>query len=362
MSWLCIRERGAPLIPLTSARFPAQLDRGTLVVELDLGGLKRPAGPLFRLPPDPFARRLFTLEQAADGRLHLVRRQGDLATHICVGLGRDPVAGPLRLSFHWDIHLGRSLLTAENLTRGSLRQHESHFALPVLRHELDGIFAPQPGAPELHSCISWIGLADHWQVTGPLPGIGPETPLDTPNGPCAISRLRPGDRVRTADAGDRVVLWQGRVNAPEIGGFRSVRLHAPHFGLAQDIVLRAAQPVAVSGVDVEYLFGEAEVVVEARSLVNGHTVVWENGARATTSHGIVLDQPALLRAGALRLESLYLGWLADTPALARTTAPGALAEAGGMPLHRARTRRMLRPFEADALFRARATSVSPIAA
>lgn len=362
MSWLCLRERGAPLRSLSGDRLPPALDRGTLVVELDLGQLARSAGPLFRLPPDPSARRIFTLEPGVDGRLHLFRRQGERANHICVGLGRDPDAGPLRLSFHWDTSIGRSLLTAERLARGALRQQESRCALPVLGHEIVGLFAPEPGAPELHPAVSWIGLADHWQVTGPLPGIGPDTPVDTPDGPRPVARLRPGDRVRTADAGDRVVLWQGRVTAPEVGGFRSVRVQAPHFGLSRDVVLRAAQPVAVSGVDLEYLFGETEAYVEARDLVNGHSVMWEAGAPVTASHGLLLDRPALLRVGSLRLESLYLGWLAGTPALARTTAPGALAEAGRMPLHRARPRRMLRPFEAEALLRARAVSLSPIAA
>lgn len=362
MTWLCLRERGAPLTPLSGARLPPALDRGTLVVEFDLGRLARSAGPVFRLPPDPSARRIFALEPGLDGRLHLFRRQGDRASHICVGLGRDPDAGPLRLSFHWDTSFGRSLLTAEHLVRGALRQQESRCALPLLAHEIGGLFAPEPGAPELHPCVSWIGLADHWQVTGPLPGIGPETPIDTPDGPCPIARLRPGHRVRTADAGDCVVRWQGRVTLPEAGGFRSVRLRAPHFGLSRDIVLRAAQPVAVAGVDLEYLFGETEAYVEARDLVNGHSVLWEAGTPITTSHGILLDRPALLCVGSLRLESLYLGWLAGTPALARTTAPGALAEGGRMPLHGARTRRMLRPFEAEALLRARAVSLSPIAA
>jgi hypothetical protein len=168
-----------------------------------------------------------------------------------------------------------------------------------------------------------------------------------------VSTLRPGDRVCTADDGDCTVLWQGRINAPGVGGFRNVRFRAPCHGLARDLVLRAAQPVAVGGTEVQYLFGDDEVLVEARHLVNGHGAVWDAGVTVGASHGIVLDRPSLIRAGTLWAESLYLGVLDRNPALAQTTAAGALAEAGRMPLHTRRARRQLRPFEALALARAR---------
>ncbi|MEI2805710.1 Hint domain-containing protein [Albidovulum sp.] len=177
-----------------------------------------------------------------------------------------------------------------------------------------------------------------------------------------MSTLRPGDRLCTADDGDCTVLWQGRINAPGIGGFRSVRFHAACFGNAEDIVLRAAQPVAIGGADALYLFGEDEVLVEARQLVNGRSVTWEPAAPVTASHGIVLDRPSLIRAGTIWVESLYLGGLARTPGLAQTTAAGTLAEAGRMPHHPRRARRQLRPFEAVALARARDAVRSTFAA
>lgn len=336
-----------------AATLPDRLDWGTLVLELDLAVLARTPGPLLSLPPDPTAQRLFTLEPMPDGRLHLTRRQGGAAGRMSVGLGRDPASGILRLSYHWDSRRRSSLLTAENLSRGTIRQQEAAAALPMSGEALGGLMAFARGAPVPHPAVEWLGIADHWQAVGPLPGLAPDTPVDTPAGPRPVSALLPGDRVCTADDGDRIVLWQGRINAPGVGGFRNVRFRAPCFGLAQDLVLRAAQPVAVGGTDVQYLFGEDEVLVEARHLVNGHGAVWDAGVTLGASHGIVLDRPSLIRAGTFWAESLYLGALARNPALAQTTAPGALAEAGRMPLHARRARRQLRPFEALALARAR---------
>ncbi|WP_413874035.1 Hint domain-containing protein [Albidovulum sp.] len=362
MTWLRLWRREAPILPLSPAPLPPRLDWGTLVLEIDLAALARARGPILRLPPDPAARRIFTLEPSADGRLHLIRRQGSGIDRVSVGLGRDPGSGILRLSYHWDSHRRRSLLTAENLTRGTIRQQEAATALPLRAEDFSALLAPAPGAPSPHPGTDWVGLADHWQAVGPLPGLAPDTPVATPLGPRPVSALRPGDRVRTADDGDGTVLWQGRINAPDIGGFRSVRFRAACFGLAQDIVLRAAQPVAVGGADVLYLFGEDEALVEARHLVNGRGVTWEPGTQITASHGIVLDRPSLIRAGSIWVESLYLGGLARNPGLAQTTAAGTLAEAGRMPHHPLRSRRQLRPFEAVALARARDAVRSTFAA
>ncbi len=362
MTWLRLWRREAPILPLSRAPLPPRLDWGTLVLEIDLTALARVRSPILRLPPDPAARRIFTLEPLADGRLHLIRSLGNGISRISVGLGRDPGSGVLRLSYHWDSRRRRSLLTAENLTRGTIRQQEAATALPLPAEDFAAFLAAAPGAPSPHPGVDWVGLADHWQAVGPLPGLAPDTPIATPLGPRPVSALRPGDRVRTADDGDSEVLWQGRINAPAIGGFRPVRFHAACFGHGQDIVLRAAQPVAIGGVDVQYLFGEDEVLVEARHLVNGRSVTWEPGTPVAASHGIVLDRPSLIRAGTIWVESLHLGGLARNPALALTTAPGTLAETGRMPRHPVRARRQLRPFEAVALSRARDAVRSTFAA
>jgi len=147
MTWLRLWRREAPILPLSRAPLPPRLDWGTLVLEIDLTALARAEKLDPGLPPDPAARRIFTLEPLADGRLHLIRSLGNGISRISVGLGRDPGSGVLRLSYHWDSRRRRSLLTAENLTRGTIRQQEAATADPLPAEDFAAFLAAAPGAP-----------------------------------------------------------------------------------------------------------------------------------------------------------------------------------------------------------------------
>lgn len=360
MSWQFIRRRDGG-VRLYGDRTRCALEWGTLVLELDLDDIARAKGPVLSLAPRGGPECSFTIKPMADGRMHLLRRHGTAVSHLSVGLGREPASGRLRLSYHWDRVRGRSLLTAENLTRGTIRQQEARGALPVHRDEVAALFGAE-GSATLHPALDWVGLADHWQTVGPVPGLAPGTLIDTGDGPRPVEALRPGDRVRTADAGEQPVLWQGRIAAPAVGAFRTVRLVAPHFGLPADLILRSGQRVALSGADVEYQFGEDRVLVEARHLVDGRSAVWGTEGEVEVSHGLLLERHALIRAGGLWTESLYLGRIARSPDLARTTAPGALADRGQMPVHRGPARRELLDFEIRALILSRRNGQTPLAA
>lgn len=360
MSWRLLRRRDGQVRRYGGISGDG-LERGTLVLEVDLGDVSRSRGPLVQLGPQREPGCLFVIEPMADGRMHLLRRQGAAVSHLSVGLGRDPASGRLRLSYHWDRARGRSLLTAENLTRGTIRQQEARGALPVRPDEIAALFGADAAAIR-HPALDWAGLADHWQTVGPVPGIAPGTLIDTGDGPRPIEMLRPGDRVRTADAGDLPVLWQGRIAAPVLGGLRTVRLNAPYFGLPDDLILRSTQRVALSGADVEYLFGDDQALVEARHLVDGRSAVWGPEGGIEVSHGLLLERHALIRAGGLWTESLYLGRIGRSPDLARATAPGALADRGQMPLHRGPVHRELLDFEVRALALARHGGRAPLAA
>lgn len=361
MSWRFLHHRDGTTRHLASRPCDDRLDFGTLVLELDLGEFGKTKGPLIQLDPKGEPERTFVIEPMSDGRLHLLRRHGDAVNHLSVGLGREPVSGRLRLSYHWDHTRGRSLLTAENLTRGTIRQQDTPGAFPVLREELAALFGNREATAH-HPALDWIGLADHWQTVGPVPGLAPYARIDTPTGPRAIAELRAGDLVRTADHGDLPILWQGRIAAPALGGLRMVRLIAPYFGLSRDLTLRSGQRIALSGTDVEYLFGEEEVLVEASHLVNGRTAIWDAEGSISVSHGLLLDRHALIRTDGLWTESLYLGRIGRNPDLARSTAPGVLADTSGMPVHSGPVRRELLDFEAHALAVTRQRSRAPLAA
>lgn len=348
MSWRLLRASDGIAHQVGPDHVSSSLGWGTLVMEISLAALSRRQRPLIRLSPRQEPARIFSIEVTDDGRLHILRRHGSEVSHLSVGLGREPSVGVLRLSYHWDEHRRSSLLTAENLTKGTIRQQEGAHALPLLPEEVSALFEPSKGSL-IHPAIDWIGLADHWQTVGPTPGLAPETLVDTIRGAVPVAAIRPGDLVMTADHGPLPVLWQGKVSLPTLGQFRPVRILAPYFGLEEDMVLLPGQRIALSGAEVEYQFGEEEVLIEARHLANGQTAIWEPEAQITPCHGLLFDRHALVRAGGIWTESLYLGRIARTTDLACATAPGALAETGRLPIHAAPVRRELKDYEALAL-------------
>ncbi len=362
MTWRTVWSADGTARRLDRAPLPEQLDRGTLVVELDLAELsaQKDCGPVLRLARHLEPERMFSIERGQDVRLHLLRRHGPEVSHLSIGLGLEPLSGMLRLTYHWDVARGRSLLTAENLTRGTIRQHEGRDALPLLRDEAASLLAP--GYFGRHPAIDWIGLADHWHIVGPMPGFAPGTMIATPEGPRAIETLGAGDLVLTADNGPLPVLWQGRVAVPGMGRMRPVRLVAPYHGLTKDLRVNPSQRLALSGPEVEHHYGEDEVLVEARHLVNGRAVVWDKEGELETYHGLLFDRHAVIDANGLRTESLYLGGLARNPDLARTTAPAALGKIRDLPDHAAPARPALRDHDAFALNLSRLKSRAPLAA
>lgn len=348
MSWRILRGSDGTAHHIGAGDMSAGLGWGTLVMEVNLAALARRRRPLIRLSPRQEPERIFSIEATGDGRLHVLRRHGSEVSHLSVGLGREPSVGALRLSYHWDQHRQSSLLTAENIAKGTIRQQEAAHALPLLPEEMSALFDPTGGSL-IHPAIDWIGLADHWQTVGPTPGLSPDDLVDTPHGAVPVSVIGPGDQVLTADHGPLPVLWQGRVALPALGHFRPVRILAPYFGLARDIVVLPGQRIALSGAEVEYQFGEEEVLIEARHLANGQTAVWEPEAQIVPCHGLLFDRHALIRVGGIWTESLYMGRIARTTDMACATAPGTLAESGRLPIHDAPVRRELKDYEALAL-------------
>ena len=103
--------------------------------------------------------------------------------------------------------------------------------------------------------LLFAALATDIAPIGPMPTLHPQTPIATANGYCAAGDLQRGDTVLT-NSGDIVpVLSIVRSRFPARGSFAPMRLHAPYFGLTQDIIVGAEQRLVMRGSDVEYNFG-----------------------------------------------------------------------------------------------------------
>lgn len=360
--WFVAHVPGRGAISL-AARSPAQVPvRGTMMVEFAL--MPGETGPLSLLALEGRSTVETCLSLGFDGagRLALLQRRGDAVHALSLDAAAECAAGGrMRVTWRWDLQHDESLLSLEALDAGSLRQRSATAPLPVTRAEMMALAEARAPA-RLGPRLDFLALGDHLHPLGPAACFAPSTPIATPRGERPAGSLRPGDLVETVDAGAQPVLWSGRIALPALGSMRPVRLCAPAFGATRDLWLLPQHRIALGGPAVDYLFGEDEVLIAARHLVDGCAAQQPDRPCVLNWHGLLLADHHLLIADGCRIESLGVGRLARQPVLARSTALSDLAAAGTLPQHCAPVRRSLLPFEVQALGSARDQGRGPIAA
>ncbi|MDD8021819.1 MAG: Hint domain-containing protein [Paracoccaceae bacterium] len=364
--WFAAHLPGEGAITLAPRALPAQLPQGSMMLEFTLMRGEPELLPLVHLSRAGPQPRFFSLGFTAQGQITLLQRHGAAFHSISLDATDAMIAGGrMRLIWRWDATHGESLLTLEALDAGTLRQRAGSAPLPMPRDDLLTLAtgaAPGTEAARIGPRVDWLALGDHLHPLGPAACFAPSTPLETPYGLRPAGSLRAGDWVQTVDAGVQQVVWSGRISLPALGNLRPVRLSAPSFGQTHDLWLLPQHRIALSGPAVEYIFGEDEVLVEARHLVDGCSALQPDRPNVLGWHGILLADHHLLIADGCRIESLNAGRLARQPALAATTALADLARTGTLPEHRHPVRRVLSGYETMTLASVRAQGRGPVAA
>jgi len=142
--------------------------------------------------------------------------------------------------------------------------------------------------------------------------FGAGTGISTPQGIRPIETLSAGDLVTCGDGVDRPIRWIGnRALGPddlaEHPHLRPIIVRPGAFGLAvptRDVVLSPQHAVLVQGWRAELLFGEAKVLVPAKSLVDGKTVVARGAGQGVDYYHILLDAHHTVLADGLECETL----------------------------------------------------------
>ncbi len=98
------------------------------------------------------------------------------------------------------------------------------------------------------------------------------TLIETPDGPRYIESLREGDTVNTLDAGAQPIRWIGNVRVPGNGVNTPVRIKRGALGNIRDLRVSPNHKMLLRGSRAELMFGEDEVFVAAKHLVNGTTI------------------------------------------------------------------------------------------
>lgn len=132
------------------------------------------------------------------------------------------------------------------------------------------------------------------------------TLIDTPHGERQVERLTPGDMVLTRDHGAQEVRWVGERTVDAEGDFAPVLIRAGTYGAQRDLLVSPQHRILIRDSLSELLFGEPEVLVAAKDLVDGRRIRFLPGGRVTYVH-VMFDNHEVIYSEGLASESFLPG-------------------------------------------------------
>jgi len=141
----------------------------------------------------------------------------------------------------------------------------------------------------------------------------PGTRISTPDGPRFVEDLCEGDRVQTRDNGAQEIIWTGKRRMTGARLFvmprlRPVRICTGALGVErpdQELLVSPEHRMLVRGRAAQELFNTPEVLVPARDLVNGSTIVVDVAVREVTYIHLLLPNHQILWANGIETESFH---------------------------------------------------------
>ena len=141
----------------------------------------------------------------------------------------------------------------------------------------------------------------------------PGTLIDTPEGPRPVETLREGDRVQTRDNGTQPIRWIGarRMTGARLFVYphlRPVRLRAGALASGrpdEDLLVSPDHWLLLRGRHVEALFNTPEVLVAAKDLINGGSILTDTQLREVTYVHLLLEDHQVLWANGVESESFH---------------------------------------------------------
>lgn len=328
MTWIALADAGGQEFSLTGLEGDisenpevdsgphALLVRGSLMFEA-------------RLSPDGRSQTLFdyregdgwlsTLTLQADSSgITLIIAQNDDVVHATVqhtDTGRPEL---VRVTYSWDAP-GRWARLAIERPEGCVANIVNiDNPRPMLVSDLHNLFIDHTRR-HVSEDVAFVALSDEIEPVGPTPKLSTQTPVETADGYRPAGKLQRGDLVR-AENGDLVpVLGVLHRTVPARGSFAPVRMHAPYFGLEQDIIVAPDQRLMLRGAEVQKLFGKDAVLVPVRHLINGNAATHHPGMTTIAYTQVFLPGHEAVIAAGLGTESLYIGRLRRKPAQLRAS-------------------------------------------
>ena len=130
--------------------------------------------------------------------------------------------------------------------------------------------------------------------------------ITTPSGQVPIEELAAGDMVVTMDHGPQPIRWISSSKRHAIGDMAPILIRKGALGNTRDLRVSPQHRMLLSGWQAEVLFGESEVLATAKSLVNDHSILREEGGEVEYFH-ILFDSHEIVYAEGAPSESFHPG-------------------------------------------------------
>ncbi|MBB06433.1 MAG: hemolysin-type calcium-binding protein [Pseudooceanicola sp.] len=156
-------------------------------------------------------------------------------------------------------------------------------------------------------------LAPNQPAAGGVICFTPGTRIATPYGATPVEQLREGDKVLTKDNGPQEIWWSGarRMTGARLYAMphlRPIRIRAGAFGIQRpddELLVSPEHRMLVKGSAARALFNTPEVLVAARDLVNGRTIMQDTQLREVTYIHLLLESHQVIWANNVETESFH---------------------------------------------------------
>jgi hypothetical protein len=132
------------------------------------------------------------------------------------------------------------------------------------------------------------------------------TLIDTVDGPKYIETLKTGDLVNTLDNGPQSIRWIGSRKMPAQGKMAPVLIKTGAMGNLRDLKVSQNHRMLVRGPQAQVLFGEHDVLIAAKHLVNDDKIRIVSGGTVDYFH-MLFDEHQIIFAESCPTESLFPG-------------------------------------------------------
>jgi len=126
----------------------------------------------------------------------------------------------------------------------------------------------------------------------------------TEAGEIAVEDLRVGDKVSTLDNGFQEIRWVGSRTVKAVGEVAPILIKKDTLGNSKDLYVSPWHRMLISGWRAELLFGETEVLVAAKHLINDDTIHAKEGGEVEYFH-ILFDRHEIIYANGSPSESFH---------------------------------------------------------